>query len=161
MDVDVAYYQTGTKDNDPRPVCDETNSGGVKVNHCTAPPTSLDLSRSTFFLGKIFESGRIRVCGVDGKIGPQMMTEAAKLHAKGLLSARALRTMKVRTRWEITNTGQGWFLSHHNHVHVSTIYLGYTKSSAGTGAALSPPPSPGLSTWPGGGAMSVDPAASY
>ncbi len=140
VDIDVAYYQTGTKDNDPRPVCDETNNAGIKVNHCTESPNTLDLPRSTFFLGKIFESGRIRVCGVDGKIGPIMMAEAAKQNQKGLISNRALKTMKVRTRWEITNTGQGWFLSHHHHVHVSTIYLGYTKHK--TGKSLWPDPGP-------------------
>ena len=135
VDIDVAYYQTGTKDHDPRAVCDETNSAGVKVNHCTAFPTTMDWPRSTLFLAKMFESGRIRVAGVDGMIGPQMMKEADKLHKANMLTSRALRTLKMRLRWEITNTGQGWFLSHHNHVHVSTIYLGYPSSKSSFSAA--------------------------
>jgi len=141
VDIDVAYYQTGTKDNDPRAVCDETNGAGVKVNHCTAFPTTMDWKRSTFFLAKMFESGRIRVAGVDGMIGPQMMKEADKLYKDKLLTGRALRTLKKRLRWEITNTGQGWYLSHHNHVHVSTIYLGYPSSKSSSYLA---PPSPSI-----------------
>ena len=136
VDIDVAYYQTGTKDHDPRPVCDETNSAGVKVNHCTETPDTLDLTRSTFFLAKMFESGRIRVAGVDGMIGPLMMIEADKLYKSQMVSGRSLRTLKKRLRWEITNTGQGWYLSHHHHVHVSTIYLGYPSSSS-TGSTFS------------------------
>ncbi len=138
VDIDVAYYQTGTKDNDPRPVCDETNASSTKVNHCTAAPDTLDLSRSTFFLGKIFESGRIRVAGVDGKIGPLMMKEADKLYKQQMLSSRALRMLKKRLRWEITNTGQGWFYSHHHHVHVSTIYLTYKSKTSGKSSHAPP-----------------------
>ena len=148
VDIDVAYYQIGTKDNDPRPVCDETNGAGTKVNHCTAMPDTLDLTRSTFYLAKMFESGRIRVAGVDGKIGPQMMVEADKLYKSNMLTGRSLRTLKKRLRWEIANAGQGWYLSHHNHVHVSTIYLGYPSSSSGSLWVMPPPASPGLKIQP-------------
>ncbi len=141
VDIDVAYYQLGAKDNDPRPVCDETDASNTKVNHCTGPPNKLDLTRSTLFLGKVFESGRIRVAGVDGKIGPLMIKEAEALHKKRLITSRALRVLKKRLRWEITNTGQGWYLSHHHHVHVSTIYLTYKTPKTGKTTVL---PDPGL-----------------
>ena len=139
MDIDVAYYQTGQKDNDPRPVCSETDASNTKVNHCTAAPDTLDLKRSTFLLAKLSESGRMRAMGVDGKIGPLVKTEAAKLYQEKLISTRAYNTLKLRLAYEITNTGKGWFYSHHHHVHVSFYLVSYpgTKKS---GSASYPSP---------------------
>ena len=67
--MDVAYYQTGTADNDLRPVCPHAN------NHCTGTPNTLDAPRSALLLAKLLESGQVRIVGVDGKIGPILKKE--------------------------------------------------------------------------------------
>ena len=135
IDIDIAYYQTGQKDNDPREVCPHKDSGGVDQNHCTAAPDTLDARRSALLLGKFAETGRLRAMGVDGKIGPLLRTELAKLHSEQLITTRAHELLKLRMTWETTNTGKGWFLSHHHHVHVSTSYLTYPKQKS----AATPP----------------------
>ena len=68
-DIDIAYYQNQPPDNHLRPVCDHV-LGGYDQYHCTGEPYRLDLWRSTLFLGALLTSDRVRVIGVDGKIGP-------------------------------------------------------------------------------------------
>jgi hypothetical protein len=48
--------------------------------------------------------------------------------------------LRLRTAYEITNNGQGWFLSHHHHTHLSTNLTYYPPSS---GSSASPEPVPG------------------
>ena len=138
VDIDIAYYQTGRQDNDPRPVCPYKNPSGTDVNHCMGAPDTLDLGRSTFLLAKLSESGRMRAMGVDGQIGLLVKAEADKLYKQKLISTRALNTLKLRLAYEITNTNKGWFYSHHHHVHVSTYAVAYADAKT-SGTASYPP----------------------
>ena len=65
--------------------------------------------------------------------GPRDLdTDVAKvLNADDEERDRALAVLKVRMVWEITNTGQGWFLSHHHHVHVRHIFRIVTGGNRG------------------------------
>lgn len=112
-DMDVAYYQTGTADNNLRPVCPNSN------NHCTGTPNTLDAIRSAFLLAKILESGQVRIIGVDGKIGPLLQKEIEKFYQDGMIAKRIYDLFKQKVTWEATNTGKGWYKFHHHHFHLS------------------------------------------
>jgi hypothetical protein len=74
--------------------------------------------RTSVFLGALLSSARVRVIGVDGKIGP-LVTEAMQhLCAAGVIPAAGCAN-KARITWEATDTGGGWYLFHHHHLHVS------------------------------------------
>jgi hypothetical protein len=120
VDIDMAYFQTGQTNNNLRPVCEHTKSGADQY-HCVAPPTILDAPRSALLVAKFLESSRTRVIGVDGQIGPLLQAEAKNLYAKGLISKSTLNGMAFET----TDTGKGWFLFHHHHMHVSTFATTY------------------------------------
>jgi hypothetical protein len=54
--------------------------------------------------------------------------------------------LRLRTAYEITNTGQGWFLSHHHHIHLSTNLTYYPPKSKSS--EYSPPSAPGVAFTP-------------
>ena len=116
-DIDLAYYQLGTADNRLRAICTHTNSSGQDVYHCTGEPTKLDIWRTAFFLGSVFESTRTRVIGVDGKAGPKLLSALATLCQNNWLSGASCG--QVALAYETTNTGQGWYQFHHHHAHIS------------------------------------------
>ena len=111
--MDVAYYQTGTADNDLRPVCPHAN------NHCTGTPNTLDAPRSALLLAKLLESGQVRIVGVDGKIGPILKKEIDTLYQNGIIAKRIYNLFNSKVTWETRNTGQGWYYFHHHHFHIS------------------------------------------
>lgn len=139
-DIDLAYFQTGQPSNDLRPVCEHTLNGKDQY-HCVAPPTTLDVTRTTLFLGKLLESDRVRVIGVDGQIGPLLVAEAKKLQGQGLLTGAIATAFSSKLAYEVTNTGKGWFQFHHHHLHLSTWTTKYA-----TPAQPGPPPLP--QPWP-------------
>ncbi len=141
-DIDLAYFQTGQPNNYLRPVCEHTLNGQDQY-HCVAPPTILDLSRSTLFIGKLLESERVRVIGVDGQIGPLLVAEAQKLKAQGLLTASVVQAFASKLAYETTNSGKGWFQFHHHHLHLSTWTTKYSaplRAGAGKLPGVWPPP---------------------
>ena len=115
-DIDIAYYQTGTSDNRLRAVCEHT-SGGSDAYHCTGEPTLLDPWRTALFLGHFHASPRLRVIGVDGRVGPLVQSALTQLCADGWLSGTACTSHRIT--WEETDTGRGWFRFHHHHLHLS------------------------------------------
>ncbi len=115
-DIDLAYYQIGQTNNRLRPICPHT-SGGNDQYHCTGDPTTLDIWRMAMFLGTVFESSRVRVIGVDGKVGPKLLAAIARLCDDGWLSGSSCT--EVPLAFEATDMGQGWFLHHHHHAHIS------------------------------------------
>jgi hypothetical protein len=143
-DIDVAYYQTGQPNNNLRPVCPHTQSG-VEQYHCVGQPNILDAPRSALFLAKLVESTRVRVIGVDGKIGPIVEAEAKKLHSQGKISTASLNAFGSKVAYETTNTGKGWYLFHHHHLHLST----WTTSYGTPSTTPPPPPLPPEPTPPG------------
>jgi len=147
-DIDIAYYQTGQPNNNLRSVCPHT-SGGKEAYHCTGAPNILDVPRTTLFLAKIMESSRVRVIGVDGKIGPLVTSYAKTLHSKGMITSAAYSNFSKRLAYETTNKGMGWYYFHHHHLHLST-----NTSSYSSNASPEPPMAPAslpeqpLSIWP-------------
>ncbi len=115
-DIDLAYYQTGTANNQLRPICAFV-SGGVDQNHCVAAPDKLDVWRTALFLGAIFESTRTRVIGVDGQAGPLLMSAISQLCSTGWLEGAACNNLALA--YETTDMNLGWFRFHHHHAHIS------------------------------------------
>lgn len=125
LDIDIAYYQTGQPNNYLRPICEHT-SGGVDQYHCVAAPTFLDVTRTTLFLAKLMESSRVRVIGVDGKVGTLVEQEAQNLHTQGKISTSSLNAIKGgKLAYETTDGGAGWYRFHHHHLHLSTLNTSY------------------------------------
>lgn len=116
FDIDLGYYQTGTANNQLRPICNHI-SGGVDQYHCMEDPVNLDLWRHALFLGSVFESTRTRVIGVDGKAGPLLVSAINTLCTSGWLTAATCNNIVLA--YETTNMNQGWFQFHHHHSHIS------------------------------------------
>ncbi len=139
LDIDIAYYQVNTANNYLRPVCPHLING-QKAYHCVGPPDILDAERSALFIARLLESPRVRVIGVDGKIGPLIAAAMKKLHDKKLIRTSAWQRFGPAVAWEETNGGAGWYLHHHHHLHLSTRQTTY--------GAPPPPPPPGLAVGP-------------
>jgi hypothetical protein len=116
-DIDTAYYQTGTADNRLRPVCPH-EVDGADQHRCVGAPTTLDVKRTALFLGALLTSSRVRVIGVDGKIGPLVKPEIQNLCDGGVVPAESC-TRLSRIAYEETDTGLGWYRFQHHHMHVS------------------------------------------
>ena len=76
-DMDIAYYQLTGDDNHLRAVC-EHYQGGQDAYHCTSEPVNFDLWRTALFLAKMHDNPRLRVIGVDGKLGVQVPQPSVK-----------------------------------------------------------------------------------
>ncbi|MCO4762021.1 MAG: hypothetical protein KC502_10990 [Myxococcales bacterium] len=134
-DLDIAYYQTGTSNNYLRPVCPSTING-KNANHCVGAPTILDAERSALFIMSLLTSSRVRVIGVDGKIGPVLQKAIATLQSKKLISKSAVKRFASKVAWEEVNEKLGWYYFHHHHLHLSTYTTPYSADA---------PPPPALS----------------
>lgn len=114
-DIDIAYYQAGTPDNRLRAVCPSA-SDGADANRCTGIPNHLDAKRTALFVSALAASGKVRVIGVDGWIGPLIEAEL-----KSLCLASISSCSPVPLAYETADTGLGWFYGHHHHLHVSFL----------------------------------------
>ena len=152
-DLDIAYYQVGMPNNYLRPVCPHTVNG-KEAYHCVGPPDILDVERSALFIGRLLESPRVRVIGVDGKIGPLIEAAMKQLLAKKLLRTSAWKRFDSKVAWEVTNGGAGWFLHHQHHLHLSTRSTTY-------GPAPPPPPPPGMDGAPEWSSTQTPPGIRY
>jgi len=124
-DIDIAYFQRSTANNRARPVCAHT-SGGQDAYHCTADPTTLDAWREAAFMGFLLESppasppaARIRVIGMDGRVGPMVHAAFDRLCTDGWITRAACGRRSYLT-YEQRDEGRGWYLFHHHHTHVSS-----------------------------------------
>ena len=115
LDIDIAYFQTGTPDNRLRSVCVSVVDG-VDQGHCTEPPHLLDVARTALFIDALASSGEVRVIGVDGEIGPLLEAHLDSLCNQGISGCAA-----VPLAYETSDTGLGWFTGHHHHMHVSFL----------------------------------------
>ncbi len=138
-DMDIAYYQVGTSNNYLREVCPHS-TGGKEQYHCTDTPDKLDVWRTALFLGTLLEFSRIRVIGVDGKVGALVEAAAGVLCADGWLPQKSCDNFSNKITYEETDMGYGWFLFHHHHLHVSLNSKsgGGTSSFGGPGAGGKP-----------------------
>lgn len=117
-DIDIGYFQAGTNDNRLRPICPHT-SGGKDQYHCVSAPDSLDLWRTTLFLGAMMTSEIVRVIGVDGQVGSLVESAMPALCSTGWLPAKSCTMVGSKLAYEVTDTGMGWYLFHHHHLHLS------------------------------------------
>jgi hypothetical protein len=124
-DIDLAYYQIGQQNNRLRSVCPHVQNGQDQY-HCVGEPHILDVWRTALFLGFVFESPRVRVIGVDGKVGPLVVSALGELCALGWLEPASCGN--VALAYETTNTGQGWFRFHHHHAHISLKTTSYAPA---------------------------------
>lgn len=115
LDIDIAYFQTGTPDNRLRPVC-ASSRDGVDQARCTGPPSLLDVPRTALFVEALAASGAVRVIGVDGRVGPLLEAGLRGLCAQGVTACG-----EVPLAYETADTGLGWFTGHHHHLHVSFL----------------------------------------
>ncbi|MCB9540157.1 MAG: hypothetical protein H6704_28425 [Myxococcales bacterium] len=116
-DMDIGYYQVGTGNNILRPICDHV-SGGQDQYHCVAEPHLLDVWRTALFLGKLHASPQLRIIGVDGQVGPLVMSAMDQLCDAGWLSGNPCDNRRAVT-FEVQNENRGWYQFHHHHLHVS------------------------------------------
>lgn len=114
-DIDMAYFQVDTADNQARPVCDHY-AGGEDASHCTSDPYLLDPWRTALFIGVLSQHPDIRVIGVDGRVGPLVESALSTLCRDGWTDACGQDAMIFE---ETPDTELGWFLFHHHHFHVS------------------------------------------
>ncbi|MSP62788.1 MAG: hypothetical protein EXR72_21140 [Myxococcales bacterium] len=149
-DMDIGYYQIKPPNNYLRPICPYTLNG-VDQYHCVGPPDNVDLWRTTLFIGALFSSGRVRVLGIDGKVGPLVQQAMPTLCANGWLTQTSCNKIG-KLAFEVTDMGLGWFQFHHHHIHISlNNNLGMSK---GNGAPACPWPvcqevAPKTPLWPG------------
>ena len=112
QDMNTAYFQDGTEDNDFRDVCDRQGQ-----QHCMTPPHALDAWRTALFIGALHDAPDLRVIGVDGQVGLVVTEKLAWLCENGWLSNGACETAKLA--YEVEDTGAGWFLFHYHRMHLS------------------------------------------
>jgi len=116
-DIDIAYFQRDTLDNQLRPIC-RHQEHGVELYRCIAPPTRLDAWRTALFIGALLEETRVRVIGVDGTAATPILAAFDELCETAWID-KAACNRRNRIAFETSDTGRGWFRGHHNHMHVS------------------------------------------
>jgi hypothetical protein len=124
-DVDTAYYQRYAKDNSARPVGvhhalgydDEGDPYFYDANHLLEPPYALDKWRTALYIAYLNEHPRLRVVGVDGQIGLVLEEAFDSLVEIDWLPPEL--TDSIPLAYEVEDTGQYWFLTHHHHMHIS------------------------------------------
>jgi hypothetical protein len=119
-DIDVAYYQLDTTNNNLRAIC-EHRIGGVDQFHCVAAPNTLDVWRTALFVGILLDHPRLRVIGVDGRVGPLLVQAVGQLSQAGWLSANAPTLVQQKLAYETTDGGRGWYYLHHQYMHISFL----------------------------------------
>ncbi len=117
-DIDIAYYQRDTPDNDLRPICRHVSPTSGEAYRCLAAPERLDAWRTALFLGAILEAPEIRVIGIDGRAAPPILAALRTLCETGWLGREAC-ARRDRIAFETRDTGRFWFRGHHDHLHVS------------------------------------------
>ena len=118
-DIDIAYFQRGTLDNQLRPICRHRDAAGLDQHRCLASPVHLDAYRTALFIGAILEESKVRAIGVDGRVARPILRALDELCTSGWIEAVACRPDRIR--FETSDDGRGWFRGHHNHLHVSLL----------------------------------------
>lgn len=116
-DIDIAYYQRNTSDNALRAVC-RHHEDERDAYHCIGPAKHLDAWRTALLVGAVLESPRVRVIGMDARVAERVVPVLDILCASHLVEPAACARRDL-IAFERHDTQKGWFLSHHNHLHVS------------------------------------------
>jgi hypothetical protein len=125
--IDIAYWQTNTSNNEARPVCDHM-AGGSDAYHCVDHPYLLDPWRTALFIGTMMEHDGLRAVGVDGKVGPVLEVALDTLCAENWLSGPACAASHPLW-YEVVDEGMGWFQFHHHHMHVDVSFITSPKAA--------------------------------
>ena len=133
-DMDIGYYQLGQPNNRLREVCPHTNPDGSEAYHCTGAPTTLDIWRTTLFMGRLMDSPQYLSVGVDGQVAPFVREAAGKLCAAGVLEATSKacsanglergpqNSLGRGFSYDLTAANEvGWFYFHLHHMHLSVF----------------------------------------
>ena len=115
-DIDIAYYQLYAPDNRLRPV-GEHYDGHFDAFHLTGPPYALDFWRTALFIAYLSEHPRVRIIGVDGKVGLVLDKALDELVLTGWIN-QELRN-RIMLAYEVTDEGRGFYYHHHHHMHLS------------------------------------------
>ncbi|HEY4055690.1 MAG TPA: hypothetical protein VGM39_03750 [Kofleriaceae bacterium] len=123
-DIDIAYYQRNTRDNALRPVCRHwesvDDSDYRDAYRCTGPAKHLDAWRTAFLVAAFLESPRVRVIGMDARVAQRVVAVLSLLCSQRLVDQSACERVD-RIAFESHDMRKGWFISHHNHLHVSLL----------------------------------------
>jgi hypothetical protein len=115
-DIDLAYYQLYTPDNNAR-VVGEHYDGYNDVYHLVSEPYMLDPWRTALFISYLSEHHHVRVIGVDGQVGLVLENALDDLVELGYINADHRESIPLA--YEVENQGYGWYYFHHHHMHVS------------------------------------------
>jgi len=116
--IDIAYYQTDGQNN-IEVICGKGFSSSKK--YCKESATDshiVDLDRQAYFIGKLFDSPRVRVIGTDRVIGPLILEAAEKLADQSPDAPTYLSEIELTSIRNLLVWGDGW-PHHHHHIHVS------------------------------------------
>lgn len=116
-DIDLAYYQQFAPDNHARVIGWHHDGFGEEQHHLVAPPFGIDLWRTALLLAYLSEHPRTRAIGVDGQAGLLLEPALDQLVDLGWIEP-GLRD-SIPLAYELEDTGLGWFLFHHHHLHLS------------------------------------------
>ncbi len=117
-DIDTGYYQLYAPDDLLRAVGDHY-LGTVDQYHLVDDPYALDPWRTALFIAYLSEHPNLRAVGVDGRIGPILESALDELVTLGWIDAE-LRSA-VPLAYETEDSGLGWYLFHHTHMHISML----------------------------------------
>jgi hypothetical protein len=115
-DIDIAYFQRGTQDNQLRPICRHAD-GDIEEFRCIGPPIHLDAYRTAMLIGALLEDTHVRVIGVDARAARPIRAAFRELCDADWIDPDACANDRVT--YESVNSGRGWYRGHHNHLHVS------------------------------------------
>lgn len=116
-DIDIAYFQLFSPDNNLRPVGVHQPGPFEDAYHLLGEPYALDVWRTALFIAYLSEHPRMRVIGVDGRIGPILEDAFDDLVGLGWIDYEVRESIELA--FEAEDTGEGWFRFHHHHMHVS------------------------------------------
>lgn len=119
LDIDTGYYQIYTPDNIMRAIGDHF-VGNQDQGHLVSEPFLLDVWRTALFIAYLSEHPRLRVIGVDALAGLILDEALDELVIQGWIDS-GLRN-SINLAYEFEDGGQGWYLYHHTHLHISWRY---------------------------------------
>ena len=111
--IDIAYFTTDGS-NKVQTICGPDGANVDKSKQqCAAAAKAghiVDLDRQTWFIARLFDSGRVRAIGIDPVVGPLVQARAKEMRKAGQISAAG--NAGIQTKF-------GLWATHHDHIHVS------------------------------------------